>query len=418
MALDRDGNTINVGNEYCIVGEVLAVVGDRVVLDTKRVREIDAAGSGEPSLAIDGADLIPRPAGGGGVTDHGALTGLGDDDHTQYHNDARGDARYQPLDALLTAVAALTTAADKLAYFTGVDTVALADFTSAARTFCAAVDASAQRTALGLGTASQHNVGLGPLGTAITSDRLIGRDTASAGAAEELTVSGGVEFSGAGGIRRSALTGDVTASAGSNSTTIANNVVTMAKLADLATDTLIGRDASGTGDPAAISLTNGLGFTGSNSIGINNQGVTYARMQNVSDTDKLLGRSTAGAGSVEEIACTAAGRALLDDTDAAAQRTTLGLGTAATRNIGFGGTDLIDLATQVSAFAGIGHTHDASGITSGTLGATRGGTGVGSFGAGGLLYANGANSWAVLGIGGEGQVLRVGGSGLPEWTDP
>jgi hypothetical protein len=27
-------------------------------------------------------------------TDHGALTGLEDDDHTQYHNDTRGDARY------------------------------------------------------------------------------------------------------------------------------------------------------------------------------------------------------------------------------------------------------------------------------------------------------------------------------------
>ena len=33
-------------------------------------------------------------AGGGGVTDHGLLTGLADDDHTQYHTDARGDARY------------------------------------------------------------------------------------------------------------------------------------------------------------------------------------------------------------------------------------------------------------------------------------------------------------------------------------
>ena len=31
---------------------------------------------------------------GGGVTDHGALTGLADDDHTQYHNNTRGDARY------------------------------------------------------------------------------------------------------------------------------------------------------------------------------------------------------------------------------------------------------------------------------------------------------------------------------------
>lgn len=33
--------------------------------------------------------------GGGGVTDHGLLTGLADDDHTQYHNDTRGDARYE-----------------------------------------------------------------------------------------------------------------------------------------------------------------------------------------------------------------------------------------------------------------------------------------------------------------------------------
>ncbi len=32
-----------------------------------------------------------------GVTDHGALTGLGDDDHSQYHNNSRGDARYVPL---------------------------------------------------------------------------------------------------------------------------------------------------------------------------------------------------------------------------------------------------------------------------------------------------------------------------------
>jgi hypothetical protein len=31
---------------------------------------------------------------GGGVSDHGLLSGLADDDHTQYHNDARGDSRY------------------------------------------------------------------------------------------------------------------------------------------------------------------------------------------------------------------------------------------------------------------------------------------------------------------------------------
>jgi hypothetical protein len=57
---------------------------------------------------------------------------------------------------------------------------------------------------------------------------------------------------------------------------------------------------------------------------IANDAVTYAKIQNVSATDKLLGRSTAGAGDVEEITCTAAGRALLDDASASAQLTTLG----------------------------------------------------------------------------------------------
>lgn len=41
-------------------------------------------------------------AGGGGVTDHGALTGLADDDHPQYLNNSRGDLRYQPLASVLT----------------------------------------------------------------------------------------------------------------------------------------------------------------------------------------------------------------------------------------------------------------------------------------------------------------------------
>lgn len=36
----------------------------------------------------------PPGSGGGGSSDHGALTGLADDDHPQYHSDARGDIRY------------------------------------------------------------------------------------------------------------------------------------------------------------------------------------------------------------------------------------------------------------------------------------------------------------------------------------
>jgi len=51
--------------------------------------------------------------------------------------------------------------------------------------------------------------------------------------------------------------------------------------------------------------------------------VTYAKIQNVSSTDKVLGRSTAGAGSVEEIPCTSFGRALLAAASVAAQQTIL-----------------------------------------------------------------------------------------------
>ena len=56
----------------------------------------------------------------------------------------------QPLDSDLTAIAGLTSAADKLPYFSGSATAALADFTSAARTLVACANVAAMRTALGL----------------------------------------------------------------------------------------------------------------------------------------------------------------------------------------------------------------------------------------------------------------------------
>lgn len=90
----------------------------------------------------------------------------------------------------------------------------------------------------------------------ITSDRLLGRDTASSGDVEEITVGGGIEFTGSTGIQRSALTGDVTASAGSNSTTIANNAVTYGKMQDVtATNRFIGRITAGSGDPEELTGT-------------------------------------------------------------------------------------------------------------------------------------------------------------------
>lgn len=53
-------------------------------------------------------------------------------------------------------------------------------------------------------------------------------------------------------LTRAALTGDVTATQGSNTTTIANNAVTDAKLRDSVAVSVIGRSANSSGDPADI----------------------------------------------------------------------------------------------------------------------------------------------------------------------
>lgn len=60
--------------------------------------------------------------------------------------------------------------------------------------------------------------------------------------------------------------------------------------------------------------------------------IIYAKLQNVSATDRILGRQTAGAGVIEELVCTPLARSLLDDTTQAAMQSTLGLGTMATQN--------------------------------------------------------------------------------------
>ena len=143
------------------------------------------------------------------------------------------------------------------------------------------------------------------------------------------------------------------------SSELANDAVTTDKIADDA----ITADQLATNSVTADAIA--AGEVGTSELA--SDAVTYDKLQNVSATDRLLGRSAAGAGNVEEITCTAAGRALLDDADAAAQRTTLGLGT---------------LATQDGTFSGT-HSGTSSGTNTGdqtiTLTGDITGTGTGSF---------------------------------------
>ena len=74
--------------------------------------------------------------------------------------------------------------------------------------------------------------------------------------------------------------------------------------------------------------------------------ITYDMVQDVTAADKILG-SVAG-GTVSEITCTSAGRALLDDADAAAQRATLGLNLVFdVRNYGTTGNGTTDDTTFI-----------------------------------------------------------------------
>jgi hypothetical protein len=136
--------------------------------------------------------------------------------------------------------------------------------------------------------------------------------------------------------------------AGLGTAAIANSAITAAKF------------QTGAVDAAAIAT----GAIGTDELAAN--AVTYAKIQQTSGTDVLLGRSTAGAGNVEEISCTSAGRALLDDADAAAQRTTLGLGTIATQGAGAvaitGGT-ISGITSLTSTTSSLGNVT----ITGGTI---------------------------------------------------
>ncbi|VTT98949.1 Uncharacterized protein OS=Bradyrhizobium sp. YR681 GN=PMI42_04878 PE=4 SV=1 [Gemmataceae bacterium] len=261
-------------------------------------------------------------------------------------------------------------------------------------------------------------------------------------AGEYLTTDGtAVSWAATSGGGITALTGDVTATGpGSAAATIAAGAVTLAKQADVATSTVFYRKTAGTGAPevqALATLKTDLGLTGTNTgdqtitltgdvtgsgtgsfaATIANDAVTYAKMQNVSATDKVLGRSSSGAGDVEEIACTAAGRALLDDADAAAQRTTLGLGTLATQSGTFSGTHSGTSSGTNTGDQTITLTGDVTGSGTGSFATTLATVPIAKGGTGQTTAAAAINALVPTQSGNAGKFLTTDGSAVI-WDTP
>lgn len=132
----------------------------------------------------------------------------------------------------------------------------------------------------------------------VTTDRLLGRDTAGSGDVEELTVGGGIEFTGT-GIQTSAFTGDVTKTAGGTATTIAANVVTDTKLRQSAGLSVIGRSANSVGNVAdiAAAVDHEILRRSGTSIGFGSIDLS----QSAAVGSSVLGSNNGGAGTVSGI---------------------------------------------------------------------------------------------------------------------
>jgi hypothetical protein len=95
--------------------------------------------------------------------------------------------------------------------------------------------------------------------------------------------------------------GSLSLSAGSvNTNELADGAVTFAKMQPVSASVLLGNDGSGTAIEQITPNTTHFEF-GSGTFALKNQGVTYAKIQNVSATNRILGRKSALAGVVEEI---------------------------------------------------------------------------------------------------------------------
>lgn len=247
-------------------------------------------------------------------------------------------------DAELTALAALVSAADKLPYFTGAGTAALATLTAFARTLLAAVDAAAARSTLGLGTAATSASGdFQPVDAdltalaALSTTGMVARTAANTFTTRTITgPAAGIAVTQGDGV------------AGNPTFALANDLAALEALAG--TSTLYYR--SGADTWSAVSFSGGIGFSGGTLSITDAELSALAGLVSAADSLPYF----TGAGTAALATFTAFGRSLVDDADAATARSTLGLGTASTHPA----ADFQTADAELTALAGLASAADSA----------------------------------------------------------
>jgi len=237
--------------------------------------------------------------------------------------------RYQLYDAGLTSIAGLTTAADRMIYTTASDTYAVTTLTSFARTILDDADAATVRTTISAQTLDSTLTALAAyntngLLTQTAADTFAGRTLT--GTANEVTVTNGNGVSGNPTISLPAaltFTGKTITGGTFTGGTFTGIGITSGTITGI-TDLAIADGGTGASD-AATARTN-LGLVIGTDVQAQDAELS-AIAGLVSAADRLP--YFTGSGTAALATFTAAGRALVDDADATAQRTTLGVDVAA-----------------------------------------------------------------------------------------